>query len=51
MIARKKQPQAVRARIEDFGPLPSARQQLFVLAAAGATMILISGTMAYLGLI
>ena len=51
MIARKKQAQAVRARIEDFGPPPSMRQQLIVLAAAGATMILISGTMAYLGLI
>ncbi len=51
MNPRNKPAQAARARIEDFGPLPTVRQQIITLAAAGAAMILISGTMAYLGMI
>jgi len=51
MNPRNKPAQAVRARIEDFGPLPTVRQQIITLAAAGTAMILISGTMAYLGMI
>jgi hypothetical protein len=42
---------AARARIEDFGPVPTARQQMMVLATAASAMIIISATMAYLGLI
>ena len=51
MIPRNKPAQAARARIDDFGPMPTMHQQLITLAVAGATMVLISGTMAYFGLI
>jgi hypothetical protein len=42
---------AARARIEDFGPVPTAQQQMMALAMAATAMIIISATMAYLGLI
>ena len=51
MTSRNEQSQATRARIDDFGPLPTARQQVITLAVAGAAMIFISGTMSYFGLI
>jgi hypothetical protein len=51
MFARNRPAQAARARIEDFGPMPTARQQVATLAVAGVAMIVISATMAYLGLI
>jgi hypothetical protein len=51
MITADKQAQAARARIDDFGPMPTVRQQIITLAVAGAAMILISGTTAYFGLI
>jgi hypothetical protein len=51
MNARDRQGRAARARIDDFGPMPTMRQQIITLAAAGAAMVVISGTMAYLGLI
>ena len=43
--------QAARARIDDFGPLPTMRQQIITLACAAATMMAISATASYLGLI
>jgi len=51
MRSRSQQARAARARIEDFGPVPTVRQQIITLAVAGAVMIVISGTMSYLGLI
>ena len=50
MNTRNKRAQAARARIEDFGPMPTVQQQLITLAVA-AVMLCISGSMAYLGLI
>jgi hypothetical protein len=51
MISKSRQAQVARARIEEFGPMPTVRQQIITLAAAGAAMLLISGTMAHFGLI
>jgi hypothetical protein len=51
MMSRNKQFYAARARIDDFGPMPTVRQQALTLALAGAAMIFISGTMSYFGLI
>ena len=42
---------AAHPRIEDFGPMPTLRQQIVALAVAGAVMILICATASYLGLI
>jgi hypothetical protein len=51
MNTRNQRAQAARARIEDFGPMPTVQQQLITLAVAAAVMVCISGSMAYLGLI
>ena len=51
MNTRNQRAQAARARLEDFGPMPTARQQIITLAVAAAVMLCISGSMAYLGLI
>ena len=51
MMARHRQAQAARTRLDDFGPLPTVRQQIATLVLAGALMLVISGGMAHLGLI
>jgi hypothetical protein len=51
MISTNRQARTAHAHIETFGPMPTARQQVITLAVAATVMVLISATMAYLGLI
>jgi len=48
MVSRTKQ--ASSTRIDDFGPVLTARQQIIAVAVLG-TMMFISAAMAYFGLI
>jgi hypothetical protein len=46
-----KSQKAERYQIDQFGPIPTMRQQLLTLVTCGAVMLFISGTLDYLGLI
>jgi hypothetical protein len=51
MTSRNQQAHAARARIDDFGPMPTLRRQIATLAVAGMAMIAVSGILSYFGLI
>ncbi len=51
MISQSSSCRQQRSRLEQFGPVPTTRQQLVTLVIAAAAMICISGTLDYLGLL